>query len=46
MTTVGYGDITPKNELEYLIANLTMLFACIFFAFTMNRVGTLLHSMQ
>lgn len=42
MTTVGYGDITPKNQQEYLCANFTMLVACIVFGYTMNRIGMLL----
>lgn len=42
MTTVGYGDITPKNEFEYICANITMLAACIVFGYTMNRIGILL----
>ena len=46
MTTVGYGDITPKNNMEYLCANITMLVACIVFGYTMNRIGMLLSSLH
>ena len=42
MTTVGYGDITPKNYAEFLFANVTMLVVCILFGYTMNRIGMLL----
>lgn len=42
MTTVGYGDITPKNVNEYVFANLTMLVSCIVFGYTLNRIGMLL----
>ena len=39
MTTVGYGDITPKNNIEFTIANITMFLACGVFAFSMNSIG-------
>ena len=39
MTTVGYGDITPKNDIELLFANLTMFLACGVFAFSVNSIG-------
>lgn len=42
MTTVGYGDITPKNYHEFLFANITMIIVCILFGYTMNRIGMLL----
>ena len=42
VTTVGYGDITAKNSEEYLISNITLLISCIFFGYTMNRIGILL----
>lgn len=42
MTTVGYGDITPKNSTEYIFTNLTMLITCIVFGYTLNRIGWLL----
>lgn len=46
MTTVGYGDITPKNEHEFMFANVTMLVACIVFGYTMNRIGMLLSTIH
>ena len=39
MVTVGYGDITPKNNLELLCANATMFIACGVFAFSVNSIG-------
>lgn len=50
MTTVGYGgicfenilDVTPKNDAEVITANLTMLFSCAVFAFSINSLGMIL----
>lgn len=39
MVTVGYGDITPKNNLELLFANITMFLACGVFAYSVNSIG-------
>lgn len=41
MTTVGYGDITAKNDLELLINNLTMFIGSIVFAYSVNSIGIL-----
>lgn len=46
MTTVGYGDITPKNKVEYIYADFIMLVSCIVFGYTMNRIGMLLTSIS
>lgn len=46
VTTVGYGDITAKNTDEYLISNITLLISCIFFGYTMNRIGILLMNLN
>ena len=45
MTTVGYGDITPKNNLERLTANITMFLACGVFAFSINSIGIVLQNL-
>ncbi|CAK56044.1 unnamed protein product (macronuclear) [Paramecium tetraurelia] len=45
MTTVGYGDITAKNNLELLINNLTMLIASIVFAYSVNSIGIFVSNM-
>lgn len=39
MTTVGYGDVTPKNDIETLINNITMLIGSIVFAYSVNSIG-------
>ena len=46
MTTVGYGDITPKNNIERLFANLIILFSSIIFAFILNSIGLILSNLQ
>ena len=43
MTTVGYGDITPKNNFEYLFANIAMFFSCGVFGFAINSIGIIFH---
>lgn len=44
MTTVGYGDITPKNNMEVFIATITMLLASAVFAFSINTIGIVLQN--
>ena len=39
MTTVGYGDITAKNNYELICSNLTMFIACGVFGYSINSVG-------
>ena len=41
MVTVGYGDITPKNNVELICANVTMFLACGVFAFSINSIGVM-----
>ena len=38
ITTVGYGDITPKNSAETFIATITMLIAGMIFAFNVSLI--------
>ena len=45
MITVGYGDISPKNAKEKIFVIFIMLFACGVFAFSLNRVGTIIQEM-
>lgn len=42
MVTVGYGDISPTNDLEVACANFTMFVACGVFAFSVNSIGIVL----
>lgn len=46
MTTVGYGDITPKNQMEYIFANITMLVACVFFGSLMSQIASHLNEIN
>ena len=36
MITVGYGDITPISEIEYIFSIFTMIIACGVFAYSLN----------
>jgi len=45
MTTVGYGDITPKNDRELIINNLAMFIASIVFAYSVNSIGIFVSNM-
>ena len=41
MITVGYGDISPKNDTEIVIASVAMLFGCGFFAYAISSIGVI-----
>jgi len=36
MITVGYGDVTPQNDLERVLSVSTMLIACGVFGYSLN----------
>lgn len=42
MLTVGYGDITPQNSNETFFNIWAMLFGCVIFGYSMNRIGEIL----
>ena len=42
MSTVGYGDITPKNYIEVLFVIATMLVSSIVFAYSLNTIGSII----
>jgi hypothetical protein len=46
MTTVGYGDIAPKNQREVLLAMFTMLVGSAMFGYSINSIGDLLKKMN
>jgi hypothetical protein len=46
MVTVGYGDITPKNDVELVTANVVMYIACGVFAFSVNSIGIILQNLN
>lgn len=39
MNTVGYGDITPKNNIEKFFSIILTYFVCGMFAYNLNSVG-------
>ncbi|KAL4510860.1 hypothetical protein ABPG73_007938 [Tetrahymena malaccensis] len=42
MTTVGYGDIVPSTNTEFIVSIGIMLFACGIFAYNVNAIGAIL----
>jgi potassium voltage-gated channel Eag-related subfamily H protein 7 len=46
MTTVGYGDITAKNDIEKMINVLMMILACASFGYIINKLSTLLDELD
>ena len=41
MCTVGYGDITPHNKREIMLAIITILVTCGVFAYMLNSIGVI-----
>ncbi|KAL4505999.1 hypothetical protein ABPG72_013760 [Tetrahymena utriculariae] len=39
MITVGYGDVLPKTNLEYILCIITMMIACGVFGYSLNEIG-------
>ena len=46
MTTVGYGDLTPQNELEVIFCCLSILFSALTFGYMLSNVGVLIASID
>lgn len=46
LTTIGFGDITPQNNLEYIFTMLVMLFGASLFAYSIGVVSSLISSMN
>jgi len=44
MTTVGYGDYVPVNEVERTVAVFIIVFSSGVFAYSMNTIGSILQS--
>lgn len=44
--TIGYGDITPKNDLERLVAMVWMLFGVGFYTYTIGSLSSLISSID
>lgn len=45
-TTVGYGDITPQNNVEYIFTILTMGFGASLYAFFIGNIAALISSID
>ena len=46
MTTVGYGDITPARNIEYVLSAVIMLMGASLYAFIIGSIASLLSSIQ
>jgi hypothetical protein len=42
MCTVGYGDISPTNDIECIFASINMILMSCVFAYAINNVGMIL----
>ncbi len=42
MLTVGYGDVTPKNNSEVIFNVPAMYFGCVIFGYSLNSIGEIL----
>lgn len=45
MVTVGYGDVTPKNQYEMVFVNVSMFISSIVFAYSGNSIGMILKNL-
>ena len=44
--TVGYGDITPRNDLERFVCLLTILFGGMIFPYSINSIGVIIQDLK
>lgn len=42
MITVGYGDVTPKTDAEYIVCIGMIILSCGVYAYTFNEIGNIL----
>lgn len=45
MVTVGYGDITPQNQLEMLFASVLMICSSCMYAYSMTSIGIIVKNL-
>lgn len=46
MSTVGYGDITPKNEIEIIFAIIMILLSGLVFGYSLNSIGSIVRTIH
>ena len=46
MTTIGYGDIYPKSNIEKIYASVMALFSSAIFGYIMSSVGSIIIDMN
>jgi hypothetical protein len=46
IVTVGYGDITAKNEVEIAFVSIMVLFSSCMFAYSMNSIGIIVKNIN
>jgi hypothetical protein len=46
MTTVGYGDFSPKNQTEMIFSILSLLTSCGVFGYSLNQIGNIIQEIK
>eukprot|EP00401_Gymnodinium_catenatum_P062857 CAMPEP_0117526358 /NCGR_PEP_ID=MMETSP0784-20121206/36243_1 /TAXON_ID=39447 /ORGANISM="" /LENGTH=635 /DNA_ID=CAMNT_0005322581 /DNA_START=84 /DNA_END=1991 /DNA_ORIENTATION=- len=46
LTTVGYGDITPQNQMEYIVCTFCILFVAYVWAYIVGKIVMILESLD
>lgn len=46
MVTVGFGDISPQNDIEIGVSVGLMFISCVVFGYIMNKIGSIFNSLQ
>ena len=46
MMTVGYGDITPQNEVEIIVCIISVVLGCSVYAYNISSIGMLLQDLN
>jgi len=46
LTSVGYGDVTPQNQVEYTVCAIMMMFSGLVWAYIVGSVVSLIHTMD
>ena len=46
ITTIGYGDIVPQNQNEYLFTMGVIIIGSIFFGYSLTSIGIIFHDLD